>query len=160
MFFFVRSDSANVVRVLLDDVRVQVVEELPHFVGVFLVHAEDEGFVVGIRPLQEVRQVFGDGFRPRAEGEAFLELRRVEFLVGDFAAELVDLAFRRTPAGGIGGGDDAMDAVGGEDFLLRGFWQGCGGIQTGPQFVRRWKCIDWSFDARLVAEFNDAGSVG
>ena len=52
---------AHVVRVLLHEVGVAVVERPPHLLGVFLVHAEDDGLGEAVGLLQEVGQVAGDG---------------------------------------------------------------------------------------------------
>jgi hypothetical protein len=51
----------------------------------------------------------------RPEGNDALEVFCLVILVGDLAAVPVQLALRGSPAGGVPRGDDAMDAIEGEE---------------------------------------------
>ena len=54
-------DPADVVGILLNQVGIEVVQRPPHFVGVFLVHAEDDRLGEPVGLLEELGQVLGDG---------------------------------------------------------------------------------------------------
>ena len=83
-----------------------------------LVDAEDDGLVEAVGLLEEVREVLRDGLGARAQRETALEVRRVIFLVGNLAAQLVEFALGRPPAGRVRGCDDAMHAVGREEAVV------------------------------------------
>ena len=97
----VGGDAADVVRVLLHEVGVQVVERAPHLVGVLLVDAEDDRLGEAVGLLQEVGEVRGDGLGAGPQRDDALEVLGLVLLVGDLAAVAVELALARAPAGGV-----------------------------------------------------------
>src|SRR5437879_5289341 len=99
--FLIRSHAANVVRVLFHNVCIKIVEQTAHFVGMFLVHAKDDGLVVSVGLLKEVRQVLCNSFGTRTERKTLFEISCVVFLVRNFAAVFVELAFGWTPPRGV-----------------------------------------------------------
>ena len=115
---FVGGHAADVVRMLLHEVGVQVVERPAHLVGVLLVDAEDDGLGEAVGLLEELGQVPGDGLGAGAQGDDALEVLGLVFVVGDLAAVAVELALARPPAGGVAGRDDAVHAVGREEAVV------------------------------------------
>ena len=101
-----------------DQVGVQVVERGAHFGGVLLINAEDDGLGEAVGLFQEIGQVPGDGLGAGAQGDAALEVGGGVNLVRDFAAVAVEIVFAGAPAGGVPLGDDAVDAVGGEETVV------------------------------------------
>ena len=71
---FVSRHPADVVGVLLDQIGIQVVQLPPHLVGVFLIHAVNDGFGEAICPLQEVGNAAGDGLGACQQGDGPLEI--------------------------------------------------------------------------------------
>ena len=114
----VGGDAAHVVGILRHKVGVEVDQRLPHFDGVFLIDAKDDGLGEAVGLLEEVRQVAGDGLRAGAQGDDALEILGLVFIVGDRAAVAVELVLARPPAGGVPLGDDAMHAVGREKAVV------------------------------------------
>ena len=115
---------ADIVGVLPDQVGVEVVQLPAHLVGVLLVHAEDDRLGEAVGPLEEVGDAAGDGLGAGAEGDDPLEVLGLVLLVGDLPPVAVKFARVRSPAEGIVGGDDAVDAVGGEEAVLDTLAQG------------------------------------
>ena len=64
---FVGGDADNIIRVLLHQIGVEIVQRVAHLVGVFLVDAEDDGLGEAVGLFQEVGEVAGDGFGARQQ---------------------------------------------------------------------------------------------
>ena len=111
---------------MLDQIGIEVVEGGAHFVGVFLVDAEDDGLGEAVGLFQEIGEVAGDGFGAGSERDDALEVGRLIFVVGNLAAVAVEVAFARAPAGGIPFGDDAVNAIGGEEAVVDALAQAVG----------------------------------
>src|ERR1039458_7796514 len=107
----IRNHAHDVIGMLLGEVAVAVIDRLAHFLGVLLVHAENDGLRKAISFLHEVRDVAGDGKRTRLKRDEPLEIRRAIDAVRDLAAVAVELSGRRAPACRIDRGDDPVYAV-------------------------------------------------
>ena len=122
----VRRDPANVIRVLLDQVGVEIHQRLAHVGRVLLVHAEDDGFGEPVGLAQELRQVLRDALGAGAEGDTFFEIVGVVLLIRDVAPVAVEFALARPPARRVPLGDDAVDAVGSEEAVVDSLPQAVG----------------------------------
>src|SRR2546428_11854899 len=103
--------ATDIIRILLRQIAIQIVQRPSHLVGMFLVHAEDDGLRDPVVLLEELGQVAGDGFRPRAQGYDPLKVLRVIFLIGYLATIAIKIALARTPAGCIPRRNNSVDAV-------------------------------------------------
>ncbi len=115
---FVGGDAAHIVGILPDEVGIEIGNATPHFVGVFLIDAKDDGFGEAVGLLEELGQVAGDGFRPGTQRDRLLEILGLVFIVRDGAAVAVQFILARPPAGRVPLADDPVDAVGGEETIL------------------------------------------
>jgi hypothetical protein len=104
--------------VLPHQVRAEPGQGGAHLVRVLLVHAEDDRLGEGVRLAEEFGQAAGDGVGAGLQRDDLLEVVRVVLLVGDLAAVAVEIALARAPAGRVPLGDDAVDAVRGEEAVV------------------------------------------
>ena len=97
---FIGGHPADIIRILLHQVGIQVVQGPAHLIGVFLIHAEDDGLGKAVGLLEEVGEVPGDGLGAGPQGDDALEILGVIFLIGDLPAIAVQfsLASGRQPA--------------------------------------------------------------
>ena len=86
--------------------------------------------------LQEVGQVAGDGMGAGAERDDFLEVLGLVLLIGNGSAVAVQLAGGRPPAGRVEAGDDAVNAVGGQEAVVDALSQAVG-VDRGRRSSRR-----------------------
>lgn len=105
---------------LLHEVGVLVVQRPPHLVSVLLIDAEDDGLGVAVGLLEEVAEVPGDCVRASLKRYAArpLEVLGVVKGIWDLPAMGILLPLVRPPAGGVVGGQDAVDAIGSEEAVL------------------------------------------
>ena len=122
----VGNDPANVVGMLPNQVGVEVVQCPPHFVGVFLVHAEDDRLGEAVGLLEERGQVLGDRLGAGLQRNDPLEVGRLVNLVGNLPAVAVDVALAGPPAGRVPLGDDPMHAVRGQEAVVDALPQAVG----------------------------------
>ena len=130
---FVRRDPADVVGVLLDEVRIEIRQCPPHLVGVLLVHAKDDRLGEAVGLLQVVSEVLGDGLV-----RASSEMTRSKSLVwysssGIDPPVLVELPLSRPPACRVEACDDAVDAVGGEEAVVDALLEAVGVDAGSPK---------------------------
>lgn len=78
----------------------------------FLVNAKDDSLVESPVRFEEIGEIASDGFGAREKRDLPLEILGGVFGIGNLTSQTVNLATIRTPAHGIGAGDDAMDAIG------------------------------------------------
>ena len=149
-------DAADVVGVLGDQVGVEVVQRPPHLVGVLLVDAEDDGLGEAVGLLRKSGQVLGDGLGAGTQGDDPLEVLGVVFVVGDLAAVAVELALARPPAGGVHVGDDAVDAVGGEEAVVDALAQAVG-VDRVAEVARRCRVLSCAHGVAVMPSWK-AGS--
>jgi hypothetical protein len=122
----VGGDAADVVRMVADEVGIQVVEGGAHFRGVFLIDAEDDGFREAVGLVHEVGEVAGDDLGAGAQQDDAFEIGGVVFVVRDRAAVAVEFVPGRPPARGVPLGDDAVDAVGRKEAIGDALAEGVG----------------------------------
>src|SRR5713226_554301 len=120
---FIRSDTADVVRMPGDKVAVKIDKRLPHLACVFLVYAKDNRFGEAIRLFQEVGKVTGDGMGARPECHHTFKILGLVFIIRDRAAIAVNLVTAGAPSSGVPPGDDAVDTIGREEAILDSFSQ-------------------------------------
>ena len=96
----------------------------PHFVGVFLIDAEDDGFGKAVGLFQEVGEMAGNRTCPGSQGNDALEVLRAVFLVRDGTAVAVQFIFAGSPARRIPFADDPVDAVRSKETILDALAQG------------------------------------
>ena len=111
-------DATHVIRILRDQVVVEVGERSPHLARMFLVHAEDDGLGESVGLVEEVGEVPGYGLGPSPERDDTLEVLGLVLVVGDRPAVAVQLILARSPAGGVPLGDHAVHAVGREEAVV------------------------------------------
>ena len=84
-------DAHDVAVVLVAQVLVLVNQGLPHAGGMFLIHAEDDGFLEAVAALlEEVGHLFGDELRAVVNDEVAVEILGVVDAVFDFVAVAVE----------------------------------------------------------------------
>src|ERR1051325_9988148 len=110
--------AADVIRVLFDEVGVQVVDCSPHFVGVFLVNAEDDGFIKAPVLPHKLREVSRDGLGACAEADRPLEVFCVILLVRYHTPVAISLPLVWPPSGRVVNSHDSMDSVRGKEAVL------------------------------------------
>ena len=133
----VSHDPYDVVRILLGQVAVGVVERSAHLVGVLLVDAEDDGLAhAAVSARHEVAEVLGRRVGAGQQRDhAFEVLCRVE-VAWDLLAEQVELALVRCPPVRVGAQDDASDPVGREKAVVDALREGVL-VQRTPEVVVR-----------------------
>ena len=86
-FAFVGRHADNVIRVLLHQIRVQIVEREAHVLGVFLVNAKDDGLVESPVRFEEIGEVASDGFGARKKRDLSLEILGGVFGIGNLTSQ-------------------------------------------------------------------------
>src|SRR5690349_83832 len=110
-FAFVRRDSDNIIRMLLHQVRVEIVQREAHVFGVFLVNAKYDGLVESPVGFQKIREVPGNRFGTRKKRDLTFEILGSVFGIWNLAPQAVKLAPIWSPTYRIGARDDAVDAI-------------------------------------------------
>ncbi len=114
----VADDSDDVVRVLLREVRVGVVQRAPHLVGMLLVDAEHDRLGPAVGAPEVLSQVLGRGLGAGEQRNDALEIIRRVQAVGDLLAEEVELPLIRRPTVSVRAQHDAADTVRGEEAVV------------------------------------------
>ena len=122
----VSGNTANVVRVLFDQIAIQVEQFLSQFGGVLLIDAEHQGFGVAVSAFQQVGEMTRHCPRARTQRDDALEILGQVFLVGHFTAIAVQFILAGPPAGGIHRGDDAVNPVRRQESVLDALAQAVG----------------------------------
>ena len=65
---------ADIIRILLDQVGIEIVQGPAHLIGVVLVHAKDDGLGKAVGFLEEVGEVPGDGLGAGFQGNDALKV--------------------------------------------------------------------------------------
>ncbi len=111
-------NTANIIRVSLNKVGIEIVECAAHLVCMFLIHAEDDRLGEAIRLLKEVSKMAGNSLGPSTQGNYALEVFCPVLPVGNFPAVPVQVALAGTPTGGVPFGYDPVDAVRCQEAIL------------------------------------------
>src|SRR2546422_709756 len=122
----VGSDTADVVRILLHQVGIQIVQRPSHLVGVLLINAEDEGFSEAVGLLEKLRQVTGDRLRAGTQRHHPLEVLGLILFVRNLTAIPVKITLARAPPGSIPGADDPVYPVRREKTIFNALPQAIG----------------------------------
>ena len=120
------SDTADVIRVLPHQVRIQIVQRPPHLVGVLLIHTEDDGFSEAVGLLEKLRQVTGDRLRAGTQRHHPLEVLGLILLVRNHTAITIKIALARTPSSSVPDADDPVYAVRREKTIFNALPQAIG----------------------------------
>jgi hypothetical protein len=110
----VRSDAANIVGILLDQIGVEIIERGAHLVRVFLVDAENDRLGEATRPFHKIRDITRDRFRTRLERDGALEIDGLILAVGYRPPIAIEVALAGTPAGCVPLGHDTVNPIGRE----------------------------------------------
>lgn len=123
---FLGRDATDVVRILPDEIGVQVVQRVAHLVRVLLIYAEDDSLGEAVGLFQEIGQVASDGLRAGTQGHHPLEILGLVLVVRDRSSVAVEIARAGAPAGGVVGRDNPVDAVGREETIVYALAQAVG----------------------------------
>ena len=115
---FVGGHTGDVVRILFDQILIEVRQRPAHFIGVFLVYAKHNGFRKAVGALHELSEVVSNGVGAGAKRHDPFKILGAVFPVRDFPPVAVKLALGRSPAARVHGGNYSMHAVGGEKAVL------------------------------------------
>ena len=110
----VRSHPADIVRMPLHQVCVQIGQCTAHFQGVFLIDTKNDGLGEAVGVFEKIGQMAGYGLGTLAQGDNTLEALGGIFPVGNHPAIAVHLAATRSPADRVVGGNDPVHPVGRE----------------------------------------------
>ena len=115
---FITGHPTDEVGMLLHEVRIEIVQRLPHLVGVLLVNTEHDGLGVLVRLAEELGKVFGHRLSSCPQSNGPLEIVGLVFFVRNLTAESVNVAFAGSPTRSIPGGDDPMDTIWSQEAIV------------------------------------------
>jgi len=111
-------DAANIVRKLANQVRVQIVQGASHLVGMLLVHTKNDGLGEAVALGKKSSQMMGDSLGSGSKSDDAFEVLGLILVVGNLAAETVEITLAGAPPSGIPTADDAVDSIRSEETVL------------------------------------------
>jgi hypothetical protein len=114
----VRGNTADVIRILSDQIAIEVVQRLAHLTGMFLIDAEHDRFGKAVALFEKLREMAGDGLGTGAQRHCLFEILSLVFIVGYRTSVPIELVPARSPASGVPFSDDTMHPVGGKEAII------------------------------------------
>ena len=118
--------AAGIVRIIRNEVGVEIGERTTHLACMLLVHAEHDRLCEAIGLREEMREVARDRFGARAQRDDALEILGVILIVGNLAPEAIEFAFGWSPPRRVIVRDDTVYAVGRQKSVRDALRQGVG----------------------------------
>ena len=109
---------ADIIRILLHQVGIEVVQGPAHLVGVFLIHAEDDGLGKAVGLLEEVGEMSGDGLGAGSQGDDPLKVFGRDIPHRESPGHSGPVPRHRGASRRHPGGDNPMHPVGGQKAVL------------------------------------------
>src|SRR5207249_12201781 len=115
---FVSVLTAHIIGVLSIQIRSEIVERLPQFLRMLLIHTEYYRLSETIRLAHEICQVLGDRLIASPQSDDSLEVLRPVLLIRNLPSVPIELALVGSPADCISSRENPVDLVGSEESIL------------------------------------------